>query len=52
MKLLDSTQIDAAATGYIYLDDGVSLEKKVTIVEMWYSFGGSGTGAQETEATL
>lgn len=36
MKLLNSTDVSAAATGYIYFDDGVSLEKNVTVVEIFY----------------
>lgn len=51
-KLRNETSVDAAAFGYIYLDDGVSLQKNVTIFDFYYQFGGSGTGATETEANL
>lgn len=46
------TTTSAAASGFIYLDDGVSLKNNVTIIDFTYKFGGSGTGASETVATI
>lgn len=50
--LRNMTTVTAAASGFIYLDDGVSLKKNVTTVDFYYQFGGSGTGASETEANI
>lgn len=50
-KILNTT-VDAAATGFIYFDDGVSYQKNVTTYEMWYTYPGKGTGAEENSATI
>lgn len=50
--LRNQSKVSAAAFGYIYLDDGVSLVNNYTVIDFTYMFGGSGTGASETEATI
>jgi hypothetical protein len=48
----NQSTVSAAAFGFIYLDDGVSLENNYTVIDFTYTFGGSGTGASETEAVI
>lgn len=50
--LRNQFKVVSAASGFIYLDDGVSLKNNVSITDFVYQFGGSGTGASETVATL
>jgi len=50
-QLLNKT-VSAAAVGFLYFDDGVSYAKNLSIFDFYYQYGGSGTGREETVATI